>query len=86
MVEALQDAPDHWRSELRSAIQTAEDIEDWTFKAKLVIVALHLGMMRPAQDMLEFRDIGVTEICLELKNHQEHGIKLLGERILPAIR
>ena len=38
------------------------------------------------EHLLEFRDIGVTEICLELKNHQEHGIKLLGERILPAIR
>ena len=38
------------------------------------------------EHMLEFRDMGVTEICLELKNHQEHGIRLLGERVLPAIR
>jgi hypothetical protein len=28
----------------------------------------------------------VTEVCLELKNHQEHGIRLLGERVLPAIQ
>ena len=38
------------------------------------------------EHMLEFKALGVTEICLELKNHQEHGIKLLGERVLPAIR
>ncbi|TDJ42018.1 MAG: LLM class flavin-dependent oxidoreductase [Gammaproteobacteria bacterium] len=37
------------------------------------------------EHLLEFKAIGVTEICLELKNHQAHGIKLLGERVLPAI-
>lgn len=41
---------------------------------------------RIIEHLLEFRDIGVTEICIELKKHQAHGIKLLGERILPAIR
>ena len=41
---------------------------------------------RIIEHLLEFRDLGVTEICLELKNHQAHGIKLLGERILPAIQ
>jgi len=41
---------------------------------------------RIIEHLLEFKDIGVTEICLELKSHQAHGIKLLGEHILPAIR
>jgi alkanesulfonate monooxygenase SsuD/methylene tetrahydromethanopterin reductase-like flavin-dependent oxidoreductase (luciferase family) len=41
---------------------------------------------RIIEHLLEFKDLGVTEICLELKNHQEHGIRLLGERVLPAIR
>jgi hypothetical protein len=38
------------------------------------------------EHLLEFKAIGVTEVCLELKNHQAHGIKLLGERVLPAIQ
>jgi hypothetical protein len=41
---------------------------------------------RIIEHLLEFKAIGVTEICLELKNHQAHGIKLLGERVLPAIQ
>ena len=41
---------------------------------------------RIIEHLLKFRDLGVTEICLELKNHQEHGIKLLGERVLPELR
>ena len=41
---------------------------------------------RIIEHLLEFRDIGVTEVCLELKNHQEHGIRLLGEHVLPAVR
>ncbi|MDH3977316.1 MAG: LLM class flavin-dependent oxidoreductase [Gammaproteobacteria bacterium] len=38
------------------------------------------------EHLLEFKAIGVTEVCLELKNHQEHGIKLIGERVLPQLR
>jgi alkanesulfonate monooxygenase SsuD/methylene tetrahydromethanopterin reductase-like flavin-dependent oxidoreductase (luciferase family) len=41
---------------------------------------------RIIEHLLEFKNIGVTEICLELKNHQAHGIKLLGERVIPALR
>jgi len=36
--------------------------------------------------LLEFKAIGVTDICIELKKHQAHGIKLLGEHVLPALR
>ena len=38
------------------------------------------------EHLLEYKELGVTEVCLELKNHQEHGIKLLGERVIPALR
>jgi 5,10-methylenetetrahydromethanopterin reductase len=38
------------------------------------------------EHLLEFKAIGVTHICLELKKHQAHGIKLLGERVIPALR
>ena len=38
------------------------------------------------EHLLEFKALGVTEICIELKKHQAKNIKLLGERILPAIR
>lgn len=41
---------------------------------------------RIIEHLLEFKALGVTEICIELKKHQAHGIKLLGERVLPAIR
>jgi alkanesulfonate monooxygenase SsuD/methylene tetrahydromethanopterin reductase-like flavin-dependent oxidoreductase (luciferase family) len=37
------------------------------------------------EHMLEFKALGVTELCLELKNHQAHGIQLLGERVIPAL-
>ena len=38
------------------------------------------------EHLLEYKALGVTEVCLELKNHQAHGIKLLGERVIPALR
>jgi alkanesulfonate monooxygenase SsuD/methylene tetrahydromethanopterin reductase-like flavin-dependent oxidoreductase (luciferase family) len=41
---------------------------------------------RIIEHLLEYKALGVTEICLELKNHQEHGIKLLGEHVIPALR
>lgn len=41
---------------------------------------------RIIEHLLEFKSIGVTEVCLELKNHQAHGIKLLGERVIPALQ
>ncbi|MCP4925176.1 MAG: LLM class flavin-dependent oxidoreductase [Gammaproteobacteria bacterium] len=36
--------------------------------------------------LLEYKQIGATEVCLELKKHYAHTIKLLGEQVLPAIR
>ena len=41
---------------------------------------------RIIEHLLEFKDIGLTEICLEVKNYPEQGIRLIGERILPAIQ
>jgi alkanesulfonate monooxygenase SsuD/methylene tetrahydromethanopterin reductase-like flavin-dependent oxidoreductase (luciferase family) len=38
------------------------------------------------EHLLEYKALGVTEICMELKNHQEQGIKLLGERVIPALK
>jgi len=40
---------------------------------------------RIIEHLLEYKAIGVTDICIELKKHQAHGIRLLGERIIPAI-
>jgi len=37
------------------------------------------------EHLLEYKAAGVTEICIELKKHQAHGIKLLGERVIPAL-
>ena len=41
---------------------------------------------RIIEHLLEYKEIGVTEVCIELKKHQVHGIKLLGERVIPALR
>jgi len=38
------------------------------------------------EHLLEYKALGVTEVCLELKNHIEHGLKLIGERVIPALR
>ncbi|MEC9374823.1 MAG: LLM class flavin-dependent oxidoreductase [Pseudomonadota bacterium] len=38
------------------------------------------------EHLLEFKEIGVTHTCMELKKHQAHGIKLLGERVIPALK
>ncbi|MEE4184727.1 MAG: LLM class flavin-dependent oxidoreductase [Gammaproteobacteria bacterium] len=40
---------------------------------------------RIIEHLLEFKALGVTDMCFELKNHQAHGIKLLGERVIPAL-
>jgi 5,10-methylenetetrahydromethanopterin reductase len=41
---------------------------------------------RIIEHLLEFKAIGVTHMCIELKKHQAHGIKLLGERVIPALQ
>jgi len=38
------------------------------------------------EHLLEYKALGVTEVCIELKKHQEKNLKLIGERILPALR
>lgn len=53
---------------------------------KLTLTGTPDDLDRIIEHLLEFKALGVTEICLELKNHQEHGIKLLGERVIPALR
>ena len=53
----------------------------------------HLTLTASSDDMdpviehlLELKAAGCNEISLELKKHQAHGIKLIGERVLPALR
>jgi len=53
VVDALEDAPDAWLSALDDQIDAAGANEDWPFKARLAVVALHLGKLAPAEDMLE---------------------------------
>ncbi len=38
------------------------------------------------EHLLELKAAGCNEISLELKKHQAHGIKLIGERVIPALR
>ncbi len=38
------------------------------------------------EHLFEMKAAGITEITLELKKHQVHGIKLIGERVIPALR
>jgi hypothetical protein len=32
------------------------------------------------------KEAGCTQVSLELKKHQAHGIRLIGERVIPALR
>jgi alkanesulfonate monooxygenase SsuD/methylene tetrahydromethanopterin reductase-like flavin-dependent oxidoreductase (luciferase family) len=52
---------------------------------KLTLTGPVSELDRIIEHLLEFKDIGVTEVCIELKKHQAHGIRLLGEQVLPAI-
>ena len=38
------------------------------------------------EHLLELKAAGCTQISLELKKHQAHGIRLIGERVIPALR
>ena len=53
---------------------------------KLTLTGSPDELDRIIEHLLEFKAMGVTHICLELKKHQAHGIKLLGERVIPALR
>ncbi len=53
----------------------------------------HLTLTGTTNDMdhvighlLELKEAGCTQVSLELKNHQAHGIRLIGERVIPALR
>jgi serine/threonine protein kinase/formylglycine-generating enzyme required for sulfatase activity len=54
VVRALQDAPSDWSSALEDQLEAAGANQDWSFKARLAVVALHLGNLAAAEDMLEF--------------------------------
>jgi alkanesulfonate monooxygenase SsuD/methylene tetrahydromethanopterin reductase-like flavin-dependent oxidoreductase (luciferase family) len=53
---------------------------------KLTLTGGTADLDRIIEHLLEFKACGVTEVCLELKNHQAQSIKLLGERVIPALR
>jgi len=55
-VRALNNTPDAWLSTLDDEIKAADANQDWLFKARLAVVALHLGKLSPAEDMLEFEN------------------------------
>jgi hypothetical protein len=53
----------------------------------------HLTLSGTANDMdhvighlQELKEAGCSQVSLELKKHQAHGIRLIGERVIPALR
>jgi alkanesulfonate monooxygenase SsuD/methylene tetrahydromethanopterin reductase-like flavin-dependent oxidoreductase (luciferase family) len=52
---------------------------------KLTLTGTPDDMDHIIEHLLEYKALGVTQVCLELKNHPAHGIKLLGERVIPAL-
>ncbi|MGI9290020.1 MAG: LLM class flavin-dependent oxidoreductase [Gammaproteobacteria bacterium] len=38
------------------------------------------------EHLLEYKALGMTEVCIELKKHKVKNLKLLGERIIPALK
>lgn len=53
---------------------------------KLTLTGTPDNMDHIIEHLLEYKALGVTHTSLELKKHQAHGIKLLGERVIPALR
>ena len=53
---------------------------------KLTLTGSPDNMDHIIEHLLEYKALGVTEICLELKSHQAKGIKLLGERVIPLLK
>lgn len=37
-------------------------------------------------ELLEFKALGITEVAFKLQKHYAHSIKLLGERVIPALQ
>ncbi len=52
----------------------------------LTLTASSDDMDHVIEHLLELKAAGCNEISLELKKHQAHGIKLIGERVIPALR
>jgi len=52
----------------------------------LTLTAATDGMDHVLEHLLELKAAGCTEISLELKKHQAHGIRLIGERVIPALK
>lgn len=53
---------------------------------RLTLTAATDDMDHVLEHLHELKAAGCTEIALELKKHQEHGIRLIGERVIPALR
>jgi alkanesulfonate monooxygenase SsuD/methylene tetrahydromethanopterin reductase-like flavin-dependent oxidoreductase (luciferase family) len=53
---------------------------------KLTLTGHVSELDRIIEHLLEYKQIGATQVCIELKKHETHSIKLLGEQVLPAIR
>lgn len=52
----------------------------------LTLTAATDDMDHVLEHLLELKAAGCTEISLELKKHQAHGIRLIGERVIPALK
>jgi hypothetical protein len=52
----------------------------------LTLTASTDDMDHVIEHLLELRKAGCNEVSLELKKHQAHGIRLIGERVIPALR
>jgi len=52
----------------------------------LTLTATTADMDHVLEHLLELKAAGCTEMSLELKKHQAHGIRLIGERVIPAVQ
>ncbi|MGI9331026.1 MAG: LLM class flavin-dependent oxidoreductase [Gammaproteobacteria bacterium] len=52
----------------------------------LTLTASSDDMDHVIEHLLQLKAAGCNEISLELKKHQAHGIRLIGERVIPALR
>lgn len=53
---------------------------------RLTLTAATGDMDHVLEHLHELKAVGCTEVALELKKHQAHGIRLIGERVIPELR
>jgi alkanesulfonate monooxygenase SsuD/methylene tetrahydromethanopterin reductase-like flavin-dependent oxidoreductase (luciferase family) len=53
---------------------------------KLTLTGTTADLDGVIEHLLEYKALGMTEVCIEIKKHHVKNIQMLGERIIPAVK